>query len=76
MLIYLFNVRPGVLIKTLSHIWGRLNLLMLLLRVGLLKPNEDGFLDKPRQMVPLPPYYFEVIVVNGVVGLVIMMMNW
>ena len=32
---YLFNLRPGVLIKTLSHIWGRLNLPMLLLRVGL-----------------------------------------
>ena len=26
-------------------------------------------------MVPLPPYYFEVVLVNGVVGLVIMMMN-
>ena len=26
-------------------------------------------------MVPLPSYYFEVIVVNGVVGLVIVMMN-
>ena len=40
-----------------------------------INPNEDGFLDIPRQMVPLPPYYFEVIVVSGVVGLVIMMMN-
>ena len=27
------------------------------------------------QMVPLPPYYFEVIMVNGVAGLVIVMMN-
>ena len=26
-------------------------------------------------MVPLPPYYFEVVMVNGVVGLVILMMN-
>ena len=26
-------------------------------------------------MVPLPPYYFEVIVVNGMVGLVVVMMN-
>ena len=26
-------------------------------------------------MVPLPPYYFEVVMVNGVVGLVIVMMN-
>ena len=33
---YLFNLRPGVLIKTLSHIWGRLNLPLLLFRVGLL----------------------------------------
>ena len=33
---YLFNLRPGVLIKTLSHIWGRLNLPILLFRVGLL----------------------------------------
>ena len=34
--IYLFNLRPGVLIKTLSHIWGKLNLPTLLLRLGLL----------------------------------------
>ena len=33
---YLFNLRPGVLIKTLSHIWGKLNLPTLLFRVGLL----------------------------------------
>ena len=26
-------------------------------------------------MVPLPPYYFEVIVIDGVVGLIIEMMN-
>ena len=31
-----YNLRPGVLIKTLSHIWGRLNLPMLLFKVGLL----------------------------------------
>ena len=40
-----------------------------------INPNEDGFLDIPRQMVPLPLYYFEVIVVNGVVGFVVMVMN-
>ena len=34
--IYLFNLRPGVLIKTLSHILGKLNLPTLLFRVGLL----------------------------------------
>ena len=33
---YLFNLSPGVLIKTLSHIWGKLNLPTLLFRVGLL----------------------------------------
>ena len=26
-------------------------------------------------MVPLPPYYFEVILIDGVVGLIIVMMN-
>ena len=26
-------------------------------------------------MVPLPPYYFEVVLVNGVVSLVIVVMN-
>ena len=36
LIIYLFNLRPGVLIKTLSHIWGKLNLSTLLFRVGLL----------------------------------------
>ena len=75
MLSYLFSLRPGVSIKTLSHIWGRLNLPMLLLRRRVINPNENGFLDIPRQRVPLPSYYFEVIVVNGVVGLVILMMN-
>ena len=32
----LFKLRPGVLRKTLSHIWGKLNLPMFLLNVGLL----------------------------------------
>ena len=36
MLIYLFNLRPGVLIKILSHKWGKLNLPTLLFKVGLL----------------------------------------
>ena len=74
-IIYLFSLRPGVLIKTLSHIWGRLNLPILLLRVGLLtliKMDSMIYLD---QMVPLPPYYFEVVVVNRVFGLVVVMMN-
>ena len=33
------------------------------------------FLDVPRHMMPLPPYYFEVVLVNGMVGLVIVVMN-
>ena len=32
----LFNLRPGVLSKTLSHMWGKLNLPMFLFNVGLL----------------------------------------
>ena len=46
---YLFNLRPGVLIKTLSHIWGKLNLPTLLFKVGLLTLiNMDSliYLDK------------------------------
>ena len=62
-------------IKTLSHIWGKLNLPILLFRVGLLTLiNMDSF-DIPRQMMPLPPHYFEVTVVDGVVSLIIVMMN-
>ena len=49
MLIYLFNLRPGVLIKTLSHIWGRLNL-PIIIKSRVINPNENGFLDIPRQM--------------------------
>ena len=33
------------------------------------------FLDVPRHMVPLPSHYFEVVLVNRVVGLVIVVMN-
>ena len=46
---WLFNLRPGVLFKTLSHIWGNLNLPTLLFRVGLLTLiNMDSliYLDK------------------------------
>ena len=56
MLIYLFNLRTGGLIKTLSHIWGRLNLPMLLLRVGLLtlmKMDSLIYLDKLCPSLPI-----------------------
>ena len=50
----LFKVRPGVLIKILSHMWGKLNLPVFLFKVGLFNLiNIDSliFLAKP---CPLP----------------------
>ena len=42
---YLSNLRPGVLINTLSYIWGELNLPTLLFKVGLLTLiNMDSFI--------------------------------
>ena len=41
----LFKVRPLVLSKTLSQMWDRLNLPMLLLSVVIVNPNVNGFLD-------------------------------
>ena len=71
----LFNLRPGVLIKTLSHMWDKLNLATLLLRVGLLTLIKMDFLIYLDKWHPFPPYYFEVVLVNWVVTLVILMMN-
>ena len=54
--IYLFNLRPGVLIKTLSHIWGKLNLPTLLFREGLLtliKMDSLIYLDKWCPSLPI-----------------------
>ena len=53
---YLFNLSPGVLIKTLSHIWGKLNLPTLLFRVGLLTLINMGsliYLDKWCPSLPI-----------------------
>ena len=53
--VYLFNLRPEVLIITLSHIWGRLNLPTLLFRVGLLtliKMDSLIYLDKWYSSLP------------------------
>ena len=53
---YLFNLRPGVLITTLSLIWGKLNLPTLLFRVGLLiLINMDSliYLDKWCPSLPI-----------------------
>ena len=63
--IYLFNLRPGVLIKTLSYIWGKLNLPKLLFRVGLLTLiNMDSliYLDK---WCPSHPIIFKLLWLMG-----------
>ena len=52
----LLKVRPGVLSKTLSHMWSKLNLPMFLFNVGLLtliKIDSLMFLARP-------PYYLKV----------------
>ena len=62
-----------MLIKTLSHIWGKLNLPTLLFRVGLLTLiNTDSliYLDK---WFPSLPIILKLLWLMGVVGLVIVM---
>ena len=52
----LFKVRPGVLSKTLSPIWGKLNLPIFLFNVGLLtliKIDSLMFLTKPCPSLPI-----------------------
>ena len=41
----LFKVRPGVLSKTLSHIWGKLNIPIFLFKVGLFTLINLDFLN-------------------------------
>ena len=51
----LFNLRPGVLSKTLSHMWGKLNLPMFLFNVGLLTlMNMDSLLFLAKLCPSLP----------------------
>ena len=52
----LFKVRPGVLSKTLSHMWGKLNLPIFLFNVGLftlIKIDSLMFLAKPCPSLPI-----------------------
>ena len=52
----LFEVRPGVLSKTLSHMWGKFNLPIFLFNVGLLtlmKIDSLMFLAKPCPSLPI-----------------------
>ena len=51
----LFKVRPGVLSKTLSHMWGKLNLPLLLFKVGLLTLKKmDSFIFLAKLCPSLP----------------------
>ena len=52
----LFKVRPGVLSKSLSHMWGKLNLQIFLFKMGLLTLiNMDSliFIAKPCPSLPI-----------------------
>ena len=52
----LFTLRPGVLSKTLSHMWGKLNLPIFLFNVGLLtliKIDSLMFPAKPCPSLPI-----------------------
>ena len=56
----LLKLRPGVLSKTLSHMWGKLNLPMFLFNVGLLtliKIDSLIFLAKPCPSLLFGSYY-------------------
>ena len=51
----LFKLRPGVLSKTLSHMWGKLNLPMFLFNVGLLTlMNMDSLICLAKLCLNLP----------------------
>ena len=67
----LFKVRPLVLSKTLSQMWDRVNFTYVIVKCGIVNPNVNGFLD----VVPLPPYYLEVVMVSRVACLAAVMMN-
>ena len=72
----LFKVRPGVLSKTLSHMWGKLNLPIFLFNVGLLTLiNMDSLMFLAKPCTSLPPYYLKVILTSGVVCMIAMIMN-
>ena len=52
----IFKLRPGVLSKTLSHKWGKLNLPIFLFNVGsltLIKIDSLTFLAKPCPFLPI-----------------------
>ena len=64
----------GVLSKTLSHMWDKLNSPIFLFKVGLLTPNKYGFFNISSYAMPLPPYYLEVLFGGGITCVTAMMM--
>ena len=71
----LFNLRPGVLSKTLSHMWGKLNLPMFLFNVGLLILMNMDSLIFLAKLCPFPSYYLDIIMAGGVACMVTALMN-
>ena len=54
----LFNLRPGVLSKSPSHMWGKLNLPMFLFNVGLLTlMNMDSLIFLAKLCPSLPIFW-------------------
>ena len=62
---YLFNLSIGVLIKTLSHISGKLNLPTLLFRVGLLTSINMSSLIYLDKWYPSLPIIFKLLWLMG-----------
>ena len=71
----LLKVRPGVLSKTLSHIWGKLNLPIFLFNEGLFTlMNMDSLIFLAKPCPSLSPYYLEVMLGGGMTCVAAMMM--
>ena len=58
---------------TLSQMWDRLNLPILLFKSGIINPNIDGFLDISSLVVPSLPIIWKLFMVGGMVCLAAMM---
>ena len=71
----LFKVKLDVLGKTLSHMWGKLNLPLFLFNVGLFTLiNIDSLMFLAKQYPSLPSYYLEVILTGRMACIIAVMM--
>ena len=61
----LFKLRPGVFSKTLSHMWGKLNLPMFLFNVGLLTLIKIDSLIFPAKLCPSLPIIWKLLRLVG-----------